>query len=270
MYYIIGYENVLEFINKTVGSYDISSNYYNEFIKQYSVFNKIPDSNIPLITSYEGALPYCYEHLFALKDKYDNNSIKINSMLINNVFYEWLYTLSKYDKIYELMNRIIKIVIINKLSSYTNGTTQKTIGLASMDFKDEFDYQDFVELMFHQLTHMILFIDDIANMHMNENTKIVHVEVEGVKSVFGNNMFPIYLLFHSYIVGVEILSFRSQLFGLNSSAKYHGSTNRIMKLCKKMSSVINDNISMFSGRSREIFEESLHLLNLFESYEEIK
>ncbi|ERT10771.1 hypothetical protein LGZ99_09140 [Photorhabdus temperata] len=270
MYYIIGYENVIEFVNKTTGLHGTSLNYYNEFIKKHSVFNKIPDSNIPLITSYEGALPYCYDHLFALKDKYANNSSKISSMLINNVFYEWLYTLSKYDKIYELMNRIIKIVIINKLSSYTNGTTQKTIGLASMDFKDEFDYQDFVELMFHQLTHMILFIDDIANMHMNENTKKIHVEVEGVKSVFGNNMFPVYLLFHSYIVGVEILSFRSQLFGLNASAKYHGSTDRIVRLCKKMSSVIKENIDMFSERSREIFEESLNLLNLFESYEEIK
>ncbi|MCW7762296.1 hypothetical protein [Photorhabdus luminescens] len=270
MYYIIGYENVLEFINKTIGLRGTSFNYYNEFFIKYSVFDRIPDSDIPLITSYEGALPYCYDHLLTLKDKYTNNSAKINSMIVNNVFYEWFYTLSKYDKIYELINRIIKIVIINKLSSYTNGTTQKTIGLASMDFKDEFDCQDFIELVFHQLTHMVLFIDDIANIHMNEDTKGIHVEVDGVKSVFGNNMFPIYLLFHSYIVGVEILSFRAQLFGLNSSAKYHGSTDRIVRLCKKMSSVIEENINMFSGRSREIFKESLHLLNVFEHYEEIK
>ncbi len=125
-------------------------------------------------------------------------------------------------------------------------------------------------MVFHQLTHMVLFIDDIANIHMNEDTKGIHVEVDGVKSVFGNNMFPIYLLFHSYIVGVEILSFRAQLFRLNLSAKYHGSTDRIVRLCKKMSCIIKENINMFSGRSREILKESLHLLNVFEHYKETK
>ncbi|OKP04812.1 hypothetical protein [Xenorhabdus eapokensis] len=261
MYYILGYNSITDSISKAINSYDLSFYNYDEFLKENSVFSDIPDKNTPLITSYEGGFPFCYDYLISLKNKFSNNSKKIDKMIKDNTFYKWLNILSKNEQIYKLINRIIKIIVINKLFSYTNGTTQDTIGLTFIDFKDNFNYQDFLELIFHQLIHMILFIDDIVHFHMENDTKFITIEVEGVKSVFHDNKFPLYTLFHSYIVGIEILMFRKNFFNENSFSNYHGSTDRIINLCKKFSIAIEKNIYFFSTRSKYIFEKSKKIIN---------
>ncbi|WP_340614766.1 hypothetical protein [Xenorhabdus thailandensis] len=261
MYYTLGYNSIVDSISKAMNSCDLSFYDYNEFIKRNSVFSDIPDKNTLLITSYEGGFPFCYDYLISLKNKFSNNSQKIEKMIKDNTFHKWLNTLSKNAQIYRLVNKVIKMIVINKLSSYTNGTTQDTIGLAFIDFKDNFNYQDFLELIFHQLIHMILFIDDIANFHMENDTKLITIEVEGVKSVFHDNKFPLYTLFHSYIVGIEILMFRKNFFNDNSFSRYHGSTDRIIKLCRIFSIAIEKNMSFLETRSKYIFEKSKKLIN---------
>ncbi|MDC9620555.1 hypothetical protein PSI22_02635 [Xenorhabdus sp. XENO-7] len=266
MYYTLGYQSIIESINKAITPYYN----YNNFIKKHSIFTHIPKQKNPLITTYEGALPFCYYHLISLEKHFTKNPEKINKMINSNIFYEWLNRLEINNEIHNLVNRIIKIVIVNELYSYTNGTTENTIGLSSIDFKDNFNHQDFLELIFHQLTHMILFIDDISHTHMKKNDKLITVDVEGVKSIFDDKKFPIYTLFHSYIVGVEILIFRKEFFGEESSSIYHGKTDRIIKICQKMSISIENNISYFSNRSIYIFEKSKELINKFTDKEIIK
>ncbi|MDX7997731.1 hypothetical protein FE394_00590 [Xenorhabdus sp. Reich] len=260
MYYILGYKSIIQSMNDSICLHPYLYHSYDDFIKNKSVFSVIPNKKFPVFTSYKEGLKFCQNHLISLKDKFSENTEKIENMIKNKIFYEWFDTLKDHDEIYTLINKIIKLVIINKLSSYTNGTTKNSIGLACIDFKDNFSKQDFLELIFHQLIHMVLFIDDIASSHMKEDDKLITVEVEGIKSIFNDNKFPIYTLFHSYIVGVEIFNYRSELFGIKSNSTYHGTTERIIKLCQTMAISIEKNIFLFSNRAKDIFNLSKKLM----------
>jgi len=45
----------------------------------------------------------------------------------------------------------VRLIVINQLSEYTNGTTEDTLGVANFNFRDDYDVLDFQELLVHQL-----------------------------------------------------------------------------------------------------------------------
>jgi hypothetical protein len=162
-------------------------------------------------------------------------------------------------ELYRLSQLIIKVIIINQLIKYTNGTTNKTIGCASMNFKDHFEQQDFVELLIHQLTHMLLFIDDRCYQHIHPANKETMIETD-LPYVLGGNHFPIHLAFHSYVVGVEVLCFRAHAIGLNYSSHCHGTTIRIIKTCQSFQDSLLKNEHLFLERGQSILHDASLLL----------
>lgn len=268
MYYLSGYEKLIELV-KTASESKVTGNDiklighdYNKYLRNISVFeNGINWDGIYLI-DYPSLNAYAKNHAEKIKSHIKENSEILKNRLKDGFFQEVLTKLEESNfEIFNLAKLVIKMVLINNLNSYTNGTTSDTIGLASMDFKDHFNQQDFIELIVHQMTHMFLFMDDKVFNHCDEERKEVMIETYDIKFILGGTQFPLYLAYHSYIVGVEVLCFREESYGINGDGNYHGKTSRIFKICESFQRALILNMHHFSRRGLEIFEKSV---NIFE------
>jgi len=274
MYYLKGISEVKGIIQQAIGviieshdpSYSQLNNAYYTFLKKKSVFDNYKFSDEIELYDFQ-----TLQHLVPLycdkyKQHYSTNSTLLNARLNSGYFRNALMKLKLMNpEIFNLGNFLIKIILLNHLESYVDGTTGDTIGLSCMDFKDHFDEEDFIELIIHQMTHMILFMDDYSNKHMSDDKKDIMIDI-GIQYVLGGTQFPVYIAFHSYLVGIEILSFRQQFNGLDYAGKYHGTTTRIIYGCENFKAGLKENFSLFSPRAQSILTSAF---NCFEAIRKI-
>ena len=76
------------------------------------------------------------------------------------------------------------------------------------------------------------------------------------KFVLGGNSFPAYLAFHSYLVGVEVLFYRSEMGTLSTSPKYHGPTDRITSILIELQQKLLLNQSLFTDCGKKILHDA--------------
>lgn len=273
MYYTFGYDEIIKNISKAVNYiykddfiYDKHAQQaYCDFLNVTSIFEtKLNPDEIILVdfNNFKNLAPtFCQKK----SDFFKENSQLLKDRLSNGFFNTVLKTLqTKNSELYDLIKFIIKAILINQLNSYTNGTTAETIGLASMDFKDEFTQNDFIELVMHQLAHMLLFIDNYTNTHVRSTQK-EHMIETNLKYKLGGKHFPAYLAFHSFIVGVEVLAFRKEITGFDYIGNYHGTTKRIFKVCNEFKFSLLKNQNLFTHRGNIILNKAIALLSLLEN-----
>lgn len=229
---------------------------YKNFLVKHSAFEISKISNHIQIMDLK-ALESCIPQFYKQKNGFfKDNSETIADKLASGLFYEYLEQLKLENlELYEVANLIIKVILINQLQSYTNGTTEETIGLASFDFKDHFDHEDFMELVVHQLTHMILFLDNINNKHVIERNGKTMIEV-GLNYKLGGTKFPAYICFHSYLVGAEVLSHRRYVKKISKSTSCHGDTARILRLSKFFENAIEQNMQLFTNYGQSLIKKA--------------
>jgi hypothetical protein len=269
MYYLIGFQRVVEVIENackfTQRSADLSNQAFQEaywnYLKNNSVFECNINSNQIRFTNFQGMLNLSPKFYLEKKEFFSENSPLLKNRLDNNFFNEGLKKLENLsEELYSLVTFLIKVVLVNQLNSYTNGTTQETLGLANLDFKDHFNQQDFIELLVHQATHMMLFLDDTSQPHLANKHKNKMIETE-LKSKLGTNQFPLYVAFHSLIVGTEILHFRHNTVGLELEGNCHGKTKKIIACGRLFKKSLEPWIHLFTKRGKDLFDKSGLLLN---------
>ncbi|EKD72174.1 MAG: hypothetical protein ACD_45C00744G0010 [uncultured bacterium] len=269
MYYINGIEEVTRSIQKVLGLSGITGDLsdkklqecYYRFLKKESIFSNFHFSDDIQLTDFHGLKKIAPEFCVEKEKHFSSNSFLLQKRTLNGFFKNAFSNLeAKNPVIFGLARFLIKLILVNQLTSYTNGTTNDTIGFSSMDFKDHFNEQDFIELVIHQMTHMVLFMDDRCYEHMRKDNKEAMIET-GLKYVLGGTKFPAYLAFHSYIVGVEVLCFRWQSTGLNYQGIYHGDTSRIINVCEAFKKSLLDHVELFFPRGQSILNDSIPLLN---------
>ena len=269
MYHTKGINEIVNSIKRAIGlskttqllMHNKVRNSYHSFLMKHSVFENHHFFSDIMITDFHGfkkiAPRFCKEK----KTHFSKNSFILQERLINGFFTDALEKLKKINnELFDLTQFVIKVILLNHLHTHTNGTTENTIGLSCIDFKDHFDENDFIELIVHQVTHMLLFMDDITKSHMLPENKKLMIETH-LKFVSGGTKFPAYLAFHSYIVGIEILYFRWQSTGLNYKGNYHGDTPRIIRVCRMFKQCLLNNISLFTEHGQSILTDSFTLLD---------
>lgn len=267
MYYLIGYSSIIENVKKVVNPYyledDSLHSAYNRYLEKNSIFETPvtwEGTKIVNFDTFKNVSPN-----FS-KDKsmhFKRNSKKLESRIKSGFFEDCLDRLKGIDdNIYNLSNLLIKMIIVNHLLTYTNGTLDDTLGLSIMNFKDEFSERDFIELVFHQIVHMSLFLDDIVLPHMNDQDKNRLIDTSLIY-VHGGNAFPAYIAFHSYMVGVEMLRFREVNDMLSFKGAYHGDTRRIIKVTKKFQDSLIKNIDLFLDRGRYVIDNGVQIMSKF-------
>jgi hypothetical protein len=263
MYYLFGLEEVGKMLSVLCGFKTIHTlsdpelrRAYNAYIERESIFECRVDWAEPRIIDFYRVEAYAKGFFEQKKDYYVHNSAVTESRIYSGYFDEILCRLDDREpNISALCRLIVKLIVVNHLSEYTNGTTEDTLGVANLNFKDDYDETDFVELVFHQLTHMLLFFDDTTRSHMRSHDKDVKITTT-VSFALGGSDFPAYLAFHSYIVAIEMLLFRVATATLTVTPKYHGPTSRIIRLIRAFWSSLSENMALFQPRGREILVAS--------------
>lgn len=264
MYFTYRYDFALSKINQLLRTTElvldlknsILKKNYNAFLESQSAFSQPVSWNGSLLMDFPSLKNYSFSFYEKNKEHFCMNS-KILNERIKNGFFEKGFDHLQHNipELYDLSQFLIKAIVVNHMTSYTNGTTEETIGLSIIDFKDEFDQHDFVELIVHQVTHMLVFIMDRIEPQMSENNKTVMIPTK-FKFVLGGNSFPAYLAFHSFLVAVEVLLFRHQTGTMEVERKYHGSTQRIKGIIEELETQIKKNINLFTNSGRIILEDA--------------
>lgn len=228
---------------------------YHRFLTPISVFDHL-DWNTPKIGLFDDLQTLAPTFYTAKKHFFVTHPTHIQEKLAGGFFDRAFLTLQQQEPtLFALAQCIIKVIVVHPLLQYTNGTTKDTLGLACFDFKDHFTTQDFIELVVHQLTHMLLFIDDRLHPHATKEDKERLLDV-GLVSKLGGTQFPWYIAFHSYLVGVEVLCFRTAV-NLPEYSPYHGNTTRIIQVCQHFEQALSPIMSCFSARGQTLFYQAV-------------
>jgi hypothetical protein len=237
---------------------------YHRYLRKVSIIECDIDWDGPRVVQFQdlaGIAPGFHE---SKKEFYAENSEFTSRRIQDGFFERAIAQLEERDAdIGELARALIKLIIINHLSKYTNGTTDDTLGVANLDFKDDFEEIDLVELVYHQLVHMMLFIDDGVSSHMDDGSKSVMIPTSLV-FVLGGSDFPAYIAFHSYLVGVEVLLHREATGTLDAAPRYHGSTARILRILGQFRASLDAHSSLFLPRGQEILGQANEHLAAFQ------
>jgi len=259
MYYLKGFDQAVQTICRVLAHnvMDLSDDSlklkYQQFLLANSVFSVVPKQQMHIV-NIEGVSTYAPSYYAKHQHQFSTNSKLLLDRLNHNFFGDSLKLLnSQSSNLYQLSDFLIKLIVINGLKTYTEGTTEDTLGLSVMDFKDSFTQQDFIELVVHQLTHMLVFLDHIDDSHIDPDVKDKMIKTE-LPSKLGGNLFPAYIAFHSFIVGIEILSFRHETTGLSFAGNYHGTSKRIFRVCQLFKKALDNHLHLFNLAGQCLFD----------------
>lgn len=234
---------------------------YEQILQWMSCFAVYPDWNETKFLSKKQAME-CIPLYVAQRKDYFSQDDHVSSTLISNKKLEKYYLVSKKacPKIVNFCNKLIKVILITELSSYIEGTSSDGLGIAHIDFKKNYNQIDFNELIIHQITHMLLFIDDYVDYQIIDTNKKLPIVTE-LTHKRGGNTFPLYVLFHSFCVGIEILYHRVNSSTPYAQINYHPITLTAQKRCGDISTILNKNINLFTENGRGILRYYTDLLN---------
>jgi len=180
-----------------------------------------------------------------------NGSFKVSR--IDDLFQESIigsmYTSSEIksyaDKIYKALDKIKDLdseiasifkVYVNEIaiqkSGYTKdgkrslgGTSSKSIGKIWFAPRHSFSLSDYIELVAHELTHNLIFVDELNYGHFEYNN--MGEEEYFAKSAILNKNRPMDKVFHSIVVAAEILQWRENLLANLPNATVHPESSKI-------------------------------------------
>ena len=227
---------------------------YGQVLQHISCFVVLPDWEETYFLSKEQAkkiIPLYVEQRRDLFSEDDYSSVMIDEGLISNYFKSLKTTCPKAA---QFCNQLIKVLLLANLDSYIEGTSASGLGIAHIDFKKHYNENDFNELIIHQITHMLLFIDDYIDPHVVDSNKMLPIQT-AVKHKRGGNNFPLYTLFHSLCVGVEVLHYRLTSDTLMATVNYHAQTLTAIKRCSDCLILLTENIALFTSKGSKILRE---------------
>jgi hypothetical protein len=238
--------------------------YYNHFLEKNSVFEQPITWQHPKITNFDhlknDAPLYCEKNF----DHFKPNPSSLELKIKNDYFQLALNQLAmNQSELYDLVCFYMKIIVINYLTEYIEGTTDETLGLSCLDFKDHYKIQDYYELLVHQLVHKMTFIDNRLHPQLLPEYKQFVIETPFVHKAGGNH-FSLYIGFHSYLVGVEILHYRKITHTLDFQGNYHGNTASIMKKCQRGYQLLSQYKHYFTAHGQEILLRANEFLSTHE------
>lgn len=171
---------------------------------------------------------------------------------------------NNHQKIYMFCNALIKLILVAGLASYREGTTSDGLGIAHIDFKPHFNQQDFNELIVHQITHFLLYFNDVIKAQVPNEYKNVSVKTR-FQHKRGGQEFPLYILFHSFCVAVEVLQFRIDSETVDSLVNYHSNSNLVIRRCNSCIMILTENVRYFTQHGKTLLEQYIYSFKQQES-----
>lgn len=141
-------------------------------------------------------------------------------------------------------NLIIDSIFLRKSEQSGGGSTSNAIGVIWLNSRNYWSKNDLAELLIHELTHNMMFIDEARYLHYSDYDLILDPK-NFTQSAILHTRRPLDKVVHSIVVATELLLFRKNLIGEPSNPLIHPPSEMIRKqtldACQSLMSMPNYN-----------------------------
>jgi len=132
------------------------------------------------------------------------------------------------SEIHQLFNLTIDSLFMRHSKGSGGGSTSNAVGVIWINCRSNWSQQDLVELLVHELTHNLVFIDELRHLHFT-NYKLIALQENFAKSAILQIKRPIDKVFHSIVVATEVLLLRKNHLGEPLDPKVHPPSDKMLR-----------------------------------------
>jgi len=167
--------------------------------------------------------------------------------------------------LHELFDLVIHTLFYFRSSEAGGGSASSAIGTIWCSNRQKWTKQDVAEFLVHELAHNLVFIDELCHKHYVDLKEIAKKE-NYAQSAILNMQRPLDKVFHSLIVGYEVLKFREET-GEPSNPVVHPPSSEVRAACLRTIESIDNVI-----KDKDIVTDRfVYLLNSIRSqFEEVR
>lgn len=118
----------------------------------------------------------------------------------------------EFPEIYFTLQIAVDSIFLRKSDVSGGGSTSNAIGVVWVNHRDHWSRNDIVELLVHELTHTLVFIDELRYLHYPDYDLIL-TEDNYSNSAILQTKRPIDKVVHSIIVATEVVALRKNYLG---------------------------------------------------------
>jgi hypothetical protein len=135
--------------------------------------------------------------------------------------------------LYGLFNTAISTLVYVRSLNQGGGSISSILGLIWCSHRRTWNLYDVAEFLVHELTHNLLFVDELAHGHY-QNIETITCKDTYCYSAILNKQRPLDKVFHSLFVAIEVMEFRkAALSGEVYKKTVHPQTPVMIEHCTK-------------------------------------
>ncbi|MET3125472.1 hypothetical protein ABID42_000560 [Arcicella rosea] len=251
MLYLIGKEGVLKtliLLSKTVTK-DINSiqslrKAYLQFLRKNSADGLIADDNEPLFcynTQRIQSLTNCLSQECDITDIsakiLDDTPIESMRLALERVSAALNIIHDTNDVIHDFFHLVIHTIFYSRSLDSGGGSISDAKGVIWCCNRKAWTDLDIAEFLVHELTHNLLFLDEMCYKHYKDFSLIAQKENYALSAILGRNR-PLDKVIHSLVVAHEVINFRIET-GEPLNPIVHPSTSVMIDSCRKTIDSLN-------------------------------
>lgn len=156
----------------------------------------------------------------SLESEFKNSERKVSSAI------DFIKT--NIPEMYFVLQNTIDSIFLRRSDISGGGSTSNAIGVIWINHRDHWSQNDLVELLAHELTHNLVFIDELRYLHYSDYDEIVS-EANYSYSAILQTKRPIDKVVHSIIVATEVVSLRNNHLGEPKNPCVHPPSTKIIE-----------------------------------------
>ena len=125
------------------------------------------------------------------------------------------------------------------------GSTSAAIGCIWINPRPHWSENDFFEFFVHELTHNLVFLDELRYRHYTNYSSIIIEENYSPSAILARKR-PLDKVFHSILVSTEVLLTRQSLLGHPETPRAHPPTQIMLDQCLYSIRSLEENNAVFS------------------------
>jgi hypothetical protein len=126
-----------------------------------------------------------------------------------------------------MLDLIITDIFLMPSERGQSGSTSGAIGVIWANPKLDYAMEDIIELLVHEMTHNLMFLDEMRYLHYKNNMLVD--KRTWAQSAILKSVRPLDKVFHSLVVALEILMLREKVLGHPKSPKMHPPSSMLLK-----------------------------------------
>ncbi|MFK7824301.1 MAG: hypothetical protein AB8G05_09095 [Oligoflexales bacterium] len=270
MYLLLGHKSVDCILSKVLQRFKGVNRWerYLHLLATHSYLQNLEGtiSKKPVFSDIKGLKTVAPKYYDTVYKDFSKNSKVNTERLCNGFFDDVILELSKRSvDIHQTFSFLVRYIIIHSMQQYTKGTTEDSLGLVIINGQDHLEKEDYIELMVHQMNHMIMFLDDKLNPQVSNENKCLPITLP-INTAAGTRSMSFYVLLHSFMVGVEVLLFRKKFATESFHGAFHGSTSQLTSRCMHAFHLLADKRDYLLPRGVWILEAYREQLSYFQEH----